>query len=434
MPGFDLSVSVSLVTVFVQGILSFFSPCVLPLLPLYLGYLSGSMGDAQGAQTSRVKTLVNTLFFVIGISAAFFLLAMGFTALGQALHQYQKIIIQVGGILIIAFGLFQLGVFRPMALEQDRRIRFPLQKLAMSPLVALVFGFTFSFAWTPCVGPALASVLLMAGSADTALQGFALIGLYTLGFVLPFLAVSLFAGVLLQVFQKHRNVVRYTVKVGGALLVVIGLLMVTGWMDTLSGSLAGSDPQATPTVQVSEAPKETAQPESSAQPEETAQPEATDQPQEGRAPIPALDFTLTDQYGNTHTLDQYKGKTILLNFWATWCGPCRSEMPDLQEIYQDYGRNQKDLVVLGVAAPNLGREGSVEDITAFLEENGYTYPTLMNTDASLFYSYGISSFPTTFMIDKNGNVYGYVSGALSRENFENIIQQTMEGSQSKGSP
>lgn len=418
MNGFDLSVSVSLVTVFVQGILSFFSPCVLPLLPLYLGYLSGSMGDAQGAQTSKVKTLVNTLFFVIGISAAFFLLALGMTALGQALHQYQKIIIQVGGILIIAFGLFQLGVFRPMALEQDRRIRFPLQKLAMSPLVALVFGFTFSFAWTPCVGPALASVLLMAGSADTALQGFALIGLYTLGFVLPFLAVALFAGVLLQLFQKHRNVVRYTVEVGGALLVVIGLLMVTGWMDTLSGSLAGSDPQATPTVQVTEAPKETEPPES------------TDAPQESRAPIPALDFTLTDQFGNTHTLDQYKGKTILLNFWGTWCGPCRSEMPDLQAVYEDYGNNEKDLVVLGVAAPNLGQEGSAEDITAFLEENGYTYPTLMNEDASLFYSYGISSFPTTFMIDKNGNVYGYIMGAQSREVFDDIIQQTMDGANS----
>lgn len=415
MSGFNLSVSVSLVTVFVQGILSFFSPCVLPLLPLYLGYLSGSMGDAQGAQTSRVKTLVNTLFFVIGISAAFFLLALGMTALGQALHQYQKIIIQVGGILIIAFGLFQLGVFRPMALEQDRRIRFPLQKLAMSPLVALVFGFTFSFAWTPCVGPALASVLLMAGSADTALQGFALIGLYTLGFVLPFLAVALFAGGLLKLFQKHRNVVRYTVKVGGALLVVIGLLMVTGWMDTLSGSLAGSDPQATPTVQVTQ------------QPEVTDTPEATDAPEESQAPIPALDFALTDQFGNTHTLDQYKGKTILLNFWATWCGPCRSEMPDLQAVYEDYGNNEKDLVVLGVAAPNLGQEGSAEDITAFLEENGYTYPTLMNEDASLFYSYGISSFPTTFMIDKNGNVYGYIMGAQSREVFDNIIQQTMDG-------
>ena len=415
MAGFDLSVSVSLATVFVQGLLSFFSPCVLPLLPLYLGYLSGSMGDNQGAQTSWVKTLVNTLFFVIGISAAFFLLALGLTALGQALHQYQKIIIQVGGILIIAFGLFQLGVFRPAAMEQDRRIRFPLQKLAMSPLVALVFGFTFSFAWTPCVGPALASVLVMAGSADTAAQGFALIGVYTLGFVLPFLAVALSAGAILKLFQKHRNVVRYTVKVGGALLIVIGLLMVTGWMDTLSDSLAGADPQAAPTAQVT------------SQPQESAQPEATDGPEESQAPIPALDFTLTDQFGNTHTLEEYKGKTILLNFWATWCGPCRSEMPDLQSIYEDYGKNEKDLVVLGVAAPNLGQEGAEADITAFLEENGYTYPTLMNTDASLFYSYGISSFPTTFMIDKDGNVYGYIIGAQSREVFDDIIRQTMDG-------
>lgn len=415
MAGFDLSVSVSLATVFVQGLLSFFSPCVLPLLPLYLGYLSGSMGDNQGAQTSWVKTLVNTLFFVIGISAAFFLLALGLTALGQALHQYQKIIIQVGGILIIAFGLFQLGVFRPAAMEQDRRIRFPLQKLAMSPLVALVFGFTFSFAWTPCVGPALASVLVMAGSADTAAQGFALIGVYTLGFVLPFLAVALSAGAILKLFQKHRNVVRYTVKVGGALLIVIGLLMVTGWMDTLSDSLAGADPQAASTAQVT------------SQPQESAQPEATDGPEESQAPIPALDFTLTDQFGNTHTLEEYKGKTILLNFWATWCGPCRSEMPDLQSIYEDYGKNEKDLVVLGVAAPNLGQEGAEADITAFLEENGYTYPTLMNTDASLFYSYGISSFPTTFMIDKDGNVYGYIIGAQSREVFDDIIRQTMDG-------
>ena len=415
MAGFDLSVSVSLATVFVQGLLSFFSPCVLPLLPLYLGYLSGSMGDNQGAQTSWVKTLVNTLFFVIGISAAFFLLALGLTALGQALHQYQKIIIQVGGILIIAFGLFQLGVFRPAAMEQDRRIRFPLQKLAMSPLVALVFGFTFSFAWTPCVGPALASVLVMAGSADTAAQGFALIGVYTLGFVLPFLAVALSAGAILKLFQKHRNVVRYTVKVGGALLIVIGLLMVTGWMDTLSDSLAGADPQAAPTAQVT------------SQPQESAQPEATDGPEESQASIPALDFTLTDQFGNTHTLEEYKGKTILLNFWATWCGPCRSEMPDLQSIYEDYGKNEKDLVVLGVAAPNLGQEGAEADITAFLEENGYTYPTLMNTDASLFYSYGISSFPTTFMIDKDGNVYGYIIGAQSREVFDDIIRQTMDG-------
>ena len=128
-----------------------------------------------------------------------------------------------------------------------------------------------------------------------------------------------------------------------------------------------------------------------------------------------------------HTLSGDSGKTVLLNFWATWCGPCRSEMPDLQSLYEDWGENSGDLVVLGVAAPNYGDEGSAEEIAAFLEENGYTYPVVMDETASQFYTYGISAFPTTWMIDAEGNIFGYVQGALSREIFDDIVRQTMEG-------
>ena len=91
------------------------------------------------------------------------------------------------------------------------------------------------------------------------------------------------------------------------------------------------------------------------------------------------DFTLTDQYGQSHTLSDYQGKTVFLNFWATWCGPCKMEMPDIQALYEDWDENAGELVVLGVAGPNIGQEGSAEDITAFLEENGYTYPCLLYT-------------------------------------------------------
>ena len=99
--------------------------------------------------------------------------------------------------------------------------------------------------------------------------------------------------------------------------------------------------------------------------------------------VPAVDFELTDQYGETHRLEDYKGKTIFLNFWATWCPPCKAEMPDIQEIYETYDTEGEDaLVVLGVAAPSLGQEGTEEDIKAFLEENGYTYPVLMIRKAS----------------------------------------------------
>ena len=103
-------------------------------------------------------------------------------------------------------------------------------------------------------------------------------------------------------------------------------------------------------------------------------------------------------------------------------------MPEIQQLYDSYSREGEDaLIVLGVAAPEMDREGTVEDITAFLEENEYTYPVLMDTDWSLFYGYGIRSFPTTFMIDREGNVFGYLTGQMSYEIMEDIVAQTMSG-------
>ena len=240
--GFSLDVSVPVFTVFFQGLISFFSPCVLPLLPLYVGYLSG--GTARRGEDGRVfydrkKVMVNTLFFVVGISAAFFILGLGVSALGTFLRGSQMLFVRIGGGLIILFGLYQLGIFGSSSLlGRERRLPFKLDALAMSPVTALLLGFTFSFAWTPCVGPALASVLIMAASASTQLWAFVLIGVYTLGFVLPFLAVGLFTTSLLDFFKTHMQVVRYTVKAGGVLLILMGVLMLTGKMNAVTGYLS----------------------------------------------------------------------------------------------------------------------------------------------------------------------------------------------------
>ena len=186
--GFSVETSVPVLTVFLQGLLSFFSPCVLPLLPMYISYLSGGgrTVDEEGTvHYKRSKVLCNTLFFVLGISFAFFLLGFGFTAAGQFFRENRMMLGRVGGVIVILFGLYQLGLFgSSKLLNREARLPFRLDKVAMNPLVALILGFTFSFAWTPCVGPTLASVLLMATSAQAA-QGFVLIGVYTLGFVLP---------------------------------------------------------------------------------------------------------------------------------------------------------------------------------------------------------------------------------------------------------
>ena len=136
----------------------------------------------------------------------------------------------------------------------------------------------------------------------------------------------------------------------------------------------------------------------------------------------AIDFTLKDQYGNEHTLSEYKGKTIFLNFWATWCPPCRGEMPEIEEIYNEYGKNNDDIIILGVAAPNLGREGSEEEIANFLSDNNYTFPVVMDFGGELVYKYNISGFPTTFIINEDGEIIHKVVGAMDKESMKEIIE------------
>ena len=447
--GFTLDVSISAVTVFLQGLLSFFSPCVLPWLPLYIGYLSGGTavkGEDGKIHYKQSKVLVHTLFFVAGVSFAFFLLGLGVSAVGGFFHSHQAMFARVGGILVMLFGLYQLGIFGTSSvLGREHRLPFQLDRLAMSPVTALLMGFTFSFAWTPCVGPALTSVLLMAASAATRSQGFGLIGVYTLGFVLPFLFVGLFTTRLLELFRKYRGVVRYTVKIGGILMVLMGILMFTGKMNDVTGYLSRISGTQVPrtermeegtVAEKAEADNEgestesgTGGPESTAASEEASGETApAETAADARPVIPAVDFELEDQYGNIHRLEDYRGKTIFLNFWATRCPPCKAEMPDIQKLYEKSATEGEDaVIVLGVAAPNMGQEGSEEEIAAFMEEKGYTYPVLMDTEGELFNSYGIMSFPTTFMIDRDGNVFGYVSGMLSADMMDSIVRQTLDG-------
>lgn len=417
---FTIETSVSALTVFLQGLLSFFSPCVLPLIPLYVSYLAGGFRtvDSDGTiRYPRKKILLNTLFFALGISVTFFILGLGFTALGQFFSSGRVWFARVSGILMILLGIYQFGVFgKPGFLEREHRLPFRLDRWVMGPLPAFLLGFTFSFAWTPCVGPTLGSVLLMAGSSNTAGTGFALIGVYTLGFILPFLAVGLFTGAVLSFFKQHQGIVRYTVKIGAALLILMGILTLFGVLNGGAGSPPSSaDPGTQPSTLAGDSTVPTTEPEAETKP-------TTDESE----PVPAPDFTLVDQNGETHTLSDYRGKTVFLNFWATWCSPCRGEMPEIQALYEKYGSNQEDLIVLGVAGPEIGQEGSTEDIAAFLSDNGYSFPVVMDADGRVFAQYGIRAFPTTFLIDKNGNLFGYIESALTGEIMEQIVQQTME--------
>ncbi|WP_409968259.1 cytochrome c biogenesis protein CcdA [Bengtsoniella intestinalis] len=417
--GFDLNVSIPALTVFLQGIFSFFSPCVLPIIPLYMGYLSGGVTYEDGQpQYNRKMILVNTVFFIIGVSFAFALLGIGVSALGQFFTQNQMIFSRVGGIVVVLLGLMQLGVFDKPFGGREWKLPVQLNVLKMNPVTALLMGFTFSFAWTPCVGPALSTVLIMVSSANSSLLGMMLMGVYTIGFTLPFLLVGLFTTQALALLKRHQNLVTYTVKIGAVVMIAMGLMMFTGTMNQVTSYLS------VVSTEVEEPVEETGE-----QSTQTAVEAET--PAEEPTTVASIDFTLVDQFGDSHTLSDYKGKVVFLNFWATWCSPCRSEMPDIQALYEAYGENTGDVIILGVCFPtdsnNYTQEGTTQEVIDFMAEGGYTYPALMDTSGSLLYSYGISAFPTTFMIDVDGNVFGYLSGAITYEIMESIIAQTQAG-------
>lgn len=440
---FNVETGIPFITVFIQGLLSFFSPCILPLVPLYISYLAGGMyrTDENGRISyPRKKVLIHTLFFILGIGFAFILMGLGFTAIGRFFSGNKVWFTRIGGLIMIGFGLYQLGVFgKSQSMEQTRRLPFSMEGKTFGPFMALLLGFTFSFAWTPCVGPVLAGVLLMASSAATAASGFALIGVYMAGFVLPFLAVGIFAGAALDFFNRRRQVIQYTVKIGGILLILMGVMTMTGWMNGVTGYLSGLGAGSRKEAALGETGQTVSETENTSEaevkgeiPETEGQEKTSGETEEsGKQTVAAPDFTLVDQFGNSHTLSEYKGKTVFLNFWATWCGPCRMEMPYIQQVYEDYGSNSGDVIILGVANPKTEEHPNNSDVVqneieSFLSENGYTYPVVMDLDGSIFATYGIQAFPTTFMIDKNGNVYGYAPGSLSEDIIRSIIQQTID--------
>lgn len=381
---------INLILVFFEGLFSFFSPCVLPIIPIYLSMLSNSSTDIMKDKTFKNSTLFkNTLFFTLGICTTFFILSMAIGAFSQFFIGNKELLMLIGGIFIIIMGVFYMGYVDIPLLQREKR--FEMHSKDMNILSSFMLGLTFSFGWTPCIGPMLTSVLIMASGTQNILIGNALVLIYSIGFILPFIILAMFYKKLFEKFNNMKKHLGTLKKIGGILLIISGLIMSFNGINKINESR-----------------------------KDNYKAEVENKTENNK--VKALDFTLYDQYGKEHKLSDYKGKTVFLNIWATWCPPCKAEMPHIEELYNEYNKNNEDVIILGVSTPNLGNEGDEKHISKFLKDNEYTFPVVFDNNADLIYGYSIQSFPSTFIIDKEGYVREYVPGAMDKETMKSLIE------------
>ncbi len=232
--------NVGLFTAFIFGLLSFISPCVLPIVPGYLSFISGvsfdEMQNSDNRARVRNRILANSIFFILGFSIVFIALGASATVVGQFLHEQINLISKIAGIVIILFGLHMIGVFKIGFLNYEKRFHTEGKKLGL--FGALVVGLAFAFGWTPCIGPILAAILAIASQQDSIGKGIALLTAYSLGLGIPFLLTGLSITAFYNVFNKFKRHLHKVELAGGVLLIGVGLLIMTNSLTLLSGYLS----------------------------------------------------------------------------------------------------------------------------------------------------------------------------------------------------
>lgn len=383
---------------FIEGVLSFFSPCVLPVIPLYMGYLTqGSKSVDENGNTVYKKStvLLTTLFFVLGISTVFFVIALSVYSLQSITSKYSVLFSLFSGIILLFFGLIAMKVIEIPFLNVGFNLPFKINLNKMNFLTAYLLGFLFSFSWSPCVGPLLASAILKAANAVSRVEGFIYIGFYTLGFIFMFLLLGLFTETILSVLKKYQNVVNKTGIIAGVIIIALGINMIYKSSREIIQLLDGNKVSNNQSVEsVNENTKETE--------------------------IEKYDFTLKKGNGESITLSDFKGKTVMVTFYGTWCHYCNQELPVLEEVKN----TRDDIEIILVATPNDGMEKSIDEVEKFMKDGGYTLNVVYDEDFNVKRLYQVTGYPTSYVYKPDGSMLGYLPGFMPKELLEEIIEKS----------
>jgi cytochrome c-type biogenesis protein len=390
-------------SLFLEGLLSFFSPCVLPVVPLYIGYLTqdARVTAEDGTVTySRKKTMLFTLAFILGVLVVYMIAGLGSGMLHDFLKNNTVLFEVIGGVLLIVMGLVSLHVIRIPFLE--RTYQRPIKASSgMSFIKAWSLGFFFSFAWTPCVGPLLAQAILLAAGEESKAAGWLDIASFALGFICIFLLLGLFTDTVLNFLKKYRKAVKYTGAIAGILVVLTGCFML--YQAYTAVTLQSSSQKETAASEIS-----SPSPSSSASSKTTT--------------IDDMNFTLKDAEGTSYSLTDFKGKTVIINFFGTWCYWCNQELPDLQKIQN----SRDDVEVLLIAAPGLNGEGDIEYVEKYMKDAGYSMKILYDSDLTVTNQYGPSGYPCSYYIKPNGTFLGYYPGYCDEDTLNEILEKAQK--------
>ena len=374
--------------IFLEGLLSFLSPCVLPLIPLYMSYLAGDNKHVDEDGNIRYKTLkvfIITVFFVMGISLTFFLLSVSINYIKTYITDYSEIISIVGGVLLIIFGLHQTGIIHINILEKQLKLNINLNLKSMNYLKAFLLGFVFSLGWSPCIGPMLANAIILSSTSN---NGYLYIVFYALGLIIPFLLTGLFTSSILNYLNKHKDILKWVLKIAGIVLICFGIYMIYNASNTIV-STKRVENTLTQSTQTSS--------EDSKQLEEYL-----------------MNYEFKDKDGNPFKLNDYKGKYIFLNFSATWCTYCHGEIP----TYKEFSENE-EVNCFYVMSPKVENyDGAIEK---YLVDYNVEVPVIIDEEGILFYYCGITGYPTVFVVSPEGRFLTYVPGVLDLETFNRLL-------------
>ena len=381
---------------FAAGILSFLSPCVLPLVPGYISLISGvSIDGLKEGTTNRRAVIVNSLAFNAGLSVIFLILGTTAGLVGAAITSNPWVRI-IGGIVIIAFGLQLIGLLKISALYKDTRFFSDDKPRGIIGSAAL--GIAFAAGWTPCIGPILGGIIGLAATSGGWRSGLVLSAFYSAGLAVPFLITGLGINQFLSFykgFRKHLHKVEVT---SGVVLIIVGLLVMSGQSTLLASSkLTALLPNLESLLKL----------------KEPAPPPTTATANSNYEPVPDVEFqTLA---GKPFHLKELQGQVVLLNFWATYCIPCREEIPALNAL-------QHELQSQGLKIVGASLDDTVDGVNAYQQEVAkFDYDVLLGgSDAKVKFAQSV--LPTTYLIDRQGRIRQKIIGAKDKAGWEAVIK------------